>query len=336
MTRKVIDLLDFSLDEIREILRDATEIQGRSDLDDLRNKVVGLLFLNPSLRTLASMQTAVAHLGGTSVVIQPGVGSWKLETRDGVTMDGVEVEHIREAIPVLSEYFDLLGVRCFSDGKSIEADFADSTIHQMASLTNVPFVNLESASSHPCQSFADWKTLDDLGVPSSNGKFVLSWAYHPKPLPYAVPSSALNMALLRGMNVTVLRPEGYGLPGQMRSRAEAAARLGGGTWRETDDRTEAMEGAHVLYCKSWAMPSAYGAPEVEAERRSELRSWMVDEDWFGPAEDSARFMHCLPVRRNVKVSDAVLDGPRSVVIQQAGNRLHVQKALLRMLVRGEL
>lgn len=328
-----IDLLDFTPDEIRKLVALSRELQGRKDLKHLQHQVVGLLFMNPSLRTLVSMQTAVAHLGGMSVVIQPGQGSWKLELRDGVVMDGDAVEHIREAMPVLAEYVDLLGVRCFAEGKSLADDLADQPIRAMAEHYGGPFVNLESAASHPCQSLADWKTLDDLGIPTG-GKFVLSWAYHPKALPFAVPQSALTMALLRGMEVSVLRPAGFDLPGGVVEQANRAAASGGGAFSETSDRKHALTGAHVLYAKSWAKPDVYGDPEADRIAREPYRDWTIDESWFTPAHPESKFMHCLPVRRNVKVTDAVLDGPRSVVVQQAGNRLHAQKAVLAALAEG--
>lgn len=317
--RTFIDLPRLNRDTICELLEWARTHQGKRVPHVLAGRSVGLLFLNPSLRTLASMQVAVEQLGGHSVVVQPGTGSWKLELRDGAVMDEDAVEHVREAIPVFREYFDLLGVRCFAEGKDLSEDLADKTINRISDLFGGPFMNLESAAAHPCQALADWKTLDDFKIPS-NGHFVLSWAYHPKPLPFAVPRSALLMALQRGMDVTVLRPDGYNLPRRLVDEANALS----GTWRETSDRREALEGAHVLYCKSWARPAAYGSPED----RAHLRDWTVDEPWFAHARPDAKFMHCLPVRRNVKVTDAVLDGPRSVVIPQAGNRLHVQKAVL--------
>jgi N-acetylornithine carbamoyltransferase len=331
-----LDLADLSDDRLEAVLTLAGRLERNPRGSTLSGRTVGLVFMNPSLRTLASMEAGVAHLGGTSFVIQPGAGSWKLETRAGVVMDGDAVEHVREAIPVLAQYADALGVRCFAEGKSLPEDLNDRVIRSMAALSPVPFINLESAVSHPCQALADWKTLDDLEIPRSGGRFVLSWAWHPKPLPYAVPASALNMAARRGMEVTILRPAGYELPGAIMERARAEAARSGGSVRETADRDEAMAGAHVLYAKSWAAPEFYGRPEGEVALRARYREWCVAEEWFRGATREARFMHCLPVRRNVKVADHVLDGPRSVVVRQAGNRLHAQKALLvEMLTRGE-
>ncbi len=326
--KRFLDLDDLSDSRLEAVLSLAREVERQPVRDDLARKTVGLVFMNPSLRTLASMEAGVRQLGGDTFLIQPGAGSWKLETRDGVVMDGDAVEHVREAIPVLAQYADALAVRCFAEGKDLATDLADGVMATLAKLSPKPFVNLESAVSHPCQALADFKTLEDLEIPRRGGRFVLTWAYHPKALPYAVPASALHMAARRGMDVTVLRPEGFSLPGPVMEKARALAARSGGKVQETSDRRAAMEGAHVVYAKSWSAPQAYGRPAEEAPLRANLRDWCVAESWFQTARRDARFMHCLPVRRNVKVADEVLDGPRSVVVQQAGNRLHGQKALL--------
>lgn len=330
-----LDLADLSDDRLEAVLDLARRLEGSPVGGALRGRTVGLLFMNPSVRTLASMQAAVTQQGGQVFVVTPGSGSWAMETRDGAVMDGAAAEHVREAIPVLAQYADMLGVRCFAEGKDLATDLADGLIKTMAGLSPKPFVNLESAASHPCQALADWKTLDDLAIPRRGGKFVLSWAWHPKALPYAVPASALHMAARRGMEVVVLRPEGFGLPDAVMERARQAAERSGGRVTETADRAVAMEGAHALYAKSWAAPGLYGQAALEAEFRAPLRrDWCVTEPWFATARPDARFMHCLPVRRNVKVSDEILDGPRSVVVRQAGNRMHAQKALLLEMLGG--
>ena len=277
------------------------------------------------------------RLGGTSFVLSPGQGTWQLETRVGAVMDGVPAEHVREAIPVLGGFCDALGIRAFAGGTDLAADLADTSFLQMVGLSSKPVINLESARVHPCQGLGDWKTLDDLQVPAAGGKFVLSWANHPKALPLAVPSTAVHMAAARGMDVVVLRPEAYALPEPVMARARAAAAAAGGSVRETDDRTEAMGGAHVLYAKSWASPAHYGDAASEAAARADFAasgSWCVDESWFASARADAHFMHCLPVRRNVVVRDEVLDGPRSVVIPQAHNRLWAQMAVVHSVFSG--
>ena len=333
--KRFLDLDDLDDQRLEAVLIRARELEHTLSARPLAGRIVALLFLNPSLRTLASMQAGVAQLGGSSFVISPGAGSWKLEMRDGTVMDGDAVEHVREAIPVLGQYSDAMAVRCFARGADLAEDLADGVIRTMASLSPVPFINLESAASHPCQALGDWKTLEDFHVPRRGGKFVLSWAYHPKALPYAVPASALAMAARRGMHVTVLRPDGFNLPAPIMTRARALAARSGGSVEETSDRRAAMEGAHVLYAKSWTAPSLYGRPEEEAAVRAPLREWCVAESWFSGARPEAKFMHCLPVRRNVKVTDQVLDGPRSVVVREAANRLHAQKALLVEMLGGE-
>jgi N-acetylornithine carbamoyltransferase len=191
---------------------------------------------------------------------------------------------------------------------------------------------MESAINHPCQSLADWKTLDDLGIPANGGKFVLSWAYHPLALPLAVPASTLYMAAKRGMDVTVLRPDGFALPESLMQKARAAAAASGGTVTETDDRRQAMEGAQVIYAKSWSATTHYGNKLEDQELRRGLEHWCVDDPWFDNAAGDCRFMHCLPVRRGVVVAENVLDGPRSVVIQEARNRMLGQMAVLHQML----
>ncbi|MEO6194601.1 MAG: N-acetylornithine carbamoyltransferase [Thermoanaerobaculia bacterium] len=329
-----LDLADLSPGEVSELLDRAGWLERHPEPDALRGKVLALLFFNPSLRTLASFQAGMSRLGGSSFVISPGQGTWVLETRDGVVMDGAAAEHVREAIPVLAGYGDALGIRSFAGGTDLAADLADATFRSMAAVCPVPLINLESAINHPCQALADWKTMDDLDVPARGGKFVLSWAWHPKPLPLAVPAAAVHMAALRGMDVTVLRPDGFALPEPVMAKARAAAAISGGSVRETADRGEALAGAQVIYAKSWTSPRHYGDPQAEAAFRAGLRDWCVDDDWFSTAAPDCRFMHCLPVRRNVVVKDSVLDGPRSVVVHEARNRMWAQMAVLHRLLHG--
>jgi N-acetylornithine carbamoyltransferase len=334
--KRFVDLADLTREEVLDLLALAGRMERRpepSDRQALAGKVLALVFFNPSLRTLASFQAGMSRLGGTSFVIAPGQGSWQLETRTGAVMDGAAAEHVREAIPVLAGYADAMGIRSFAGGTDLAADLADATFRAMADVCPVPLINLESAVDHPCQALADWRTMDELGVPA-HGKFVLSWAWHPKALPLAVPAAAVHMAALRGMEVTVLRPEGFALPEPLMERARRAAALSGGNVRETSDCREAMTGAHVLYAKSWTAPAAYGDPAAEAALRAPLRGWCVDEGWFAPAAAECRFMHCLPVRRNVVVRDEVLDGPRSAVVREAHNRMWTQMAVLHRLLHG--
>jgi N-acetylornithine carbamoyltransferase len=331
--RRFHSLAELDPEEVAALLALASRLEAAPEPRALAGRILGLLFFNPSLRTLASMQAAMARLGGSSIVLTPGSGTWKLETRDGVVMDGEAAEHVREAIPVLAGYVDALGIRAFAGGTDLAADLADSGFGEMAAACPVPTVNLESALDHPCQALGDWKTLDDLGVPG-HGKFVLSWANHPKPLPLAVPAAVVHMAAARGMEVVVLRPDEYALPGPVLERARRAAAVSGGSVRETSDRAEALEATTSIYGKSWASPLHYGDAESEARLRRGLADWCIDLDWFDAAAPECRFFHCLPVRRNVVVTDAVLDSPRSAVIRQAHNRMWVQMAVLHRLLGG--
>ncbi|MBK7251431.1 MAG: N-acetylornithine carbamoyltransferase [Gammaproteobacteria bacterium] len=325
--RRFIDLADFQREEIEELLSLARRLEQRPEPQALAGKVLGLVFFNPSLRTLASFQSGMARLGGTSFVITPGQGTWQLETRIGAVMNGASAEHVREGIPVLASYCDALGIRCFADGKDLARDLAETQFRSMDELVEKPLVNMESAMNHPCQALADWKTLEDLSVPR-RAKFVLSWVNHPRALPLAVPAATVHMAAMRGMEVVVLRPEGFQLPAPIMERARRAAEAAGGSLRETPDREDALSGAQILYAKEWGSTAHYGDVEGDARLRAGLGDWCVGDAWFAQAAADCRLMHCLPVRRNVAVADEVLDGPRSVVQREAWNRLTVQMAVL--------
>ena len=331
--KQFLDLADFSRDEVRNLLDLARHLEASPEPQALAGKILGLVFFNPSLRTLASFQAGMSKLGGTSFVVTPGQGTWQLETRLGAVMNGAAAEHVREGIPVLASYCDALGIRAFADGKNLQHDLNETAFNAMAEVVTKPLINLESAVNHPCQALADWKTMDDLGV-ARNGKFVLSWVYHPRGLPLAVPAAALHMAAHRGMEVIVARPEGYALPAEIMNKARKAAEGSGGSLRETSDRREALEGAHVLYAKEWGSPQYYGDPEADGRLRANLTDWCVKTDWFATTAADCRLMHCLPVRRNTAVADEVLDGPRSVVQREAYNRLVVQMAVLYKLLKG--
>lgn len=322
------DLADFTDEELKALVSLASRLDEHPEPEALKGKVLSLLFLSPSLRTLASFQAAMIRLGGGSFVISPDMSIHGLETRHGIVMDGTAAEHIKEAVPVIASYGDAIGIRAFAERKNLETDMAEKEFSALTSLIDTPYINMESAMNHPCQNLADWKTMDELAVPANGGKFVLSWAYHPKALPLAVPASTLYMAARRGMDVTVLRPEGFELPDTIMQKSRSAAEAAGGSVSETDDREAAMEGAHVIYAKSWSSTKHYGDRLADQELRRGLEDWCVDEPWFGNAQADCRFMHCLPVRRGVVVSDDVLDGPRSVVIQEARNRMLAQMAVL--------
>ncbi len=328
------DLADFTVAEIDSLLELAQRLEREPEPRALEGKIMSLLFLSPSLRTLASFQAAMQRLGGGSFVISPDMSIHGIETRPGIVMDGAAAEHIREAVPVIASYGDAIGIRAFAERRNLDTEIVDTEFGELADLVDTPLVNMESAIQHPCQSLADWKTMDELDIPRTGGRFVLSWAFHPRPLPLAVPASTVKMAAMRGMDVTVLRPEGFELPESIMAQARALAQTSGGSVKETTERAEALEGAHVIYAKSWTSTQHYGNRAGDQALREELIDWCVDEPWFETTQPDCRFMHCLPVRRGVVVSDRVLDGPRSVVVPEARNRMYAQMAVLYRMLKG--
>lgn len=329
--RRFVDLADLARDEVLDLIALANHLQQHPEPQALAGRILGLVFFNPSLRTLASFQAGMARLGGSTFVITPGQGTWQLETRLGAIMNGASAEHVREGIPVLASYCDALGIRAFAEGKDLRADIAETGFRSMSDLVDKPLINMESAVNHPCQALADWKTMDDLDVPQ-RAKFVLSWVNHPRALPLAVPAATVHMAAMRGMEVVVLRPEGFALPPQIMDKARAAANASGGSLRETSDRGDALAGAHIVYAKEWGSTTHYGNVDGDAQLRGSLGDWCVRSDWFAATAADCRLMHCLPVRRNVAVSDEVLDSARSVVQHEAHNRLNAQMAVLHRLL----
>jgi N-acetylornithine carbamoyltransferase len=236
----------------------AGRLERHPEPQALAGRVLALLFFNPSLRTLASFQSGMARLGGSSFVISPGQGSWLLETRDGVVMDGAAAEHVREAIPVLAGYADALGIRSFAGGTDLVGRPRRRRLRRHGRRSARCRCSTSSRrSTTPARRSPTGRRSTTSACRRRHGRFVLSWAWHPKPLPLAVPAAAVHMAALRGMEVTVLRPEGYALPEPVMERArQAAAERSGGSCRRDRRPPQAMAGAHVLYAKSWAPPAA--------------------------------------------------------------------------------
>jgi len=333
-SRDLATLSDLSDAEIESLLDSAASFRDGRRASTLDGKSVGFLFLNPSLRTRSSLEAATARLGGYPVVLSPGKDAWRIETRDGVVMDGDAAEHIREAAGVLARHHAILGLRCFPSMEDAAEDAADPVLTAFREFSTVPVVNMESARWHPLQALADRMTMrDDLG--DAAGKtVVLSWAYHPSPLPTAVPESFLETAARTGARVVVAHPEGFDLPLDAISAAHATADACGGSVEITHDRDAAFAGADLVYAKSWASHRWYGRFDQEQPIRQANRHWIVNESMMARTNDAA-FLHCLPVRRGVIVSDAVIDGPRSLVLDQAENRLWTALAVLHALAGGD-
>ena len=315
-------------DDAREaVLTRAAEIKA-ADAAAVPSKLrVGALYFNPSLRTRASFEAAVHLLGGFCQTLNAGADTWALEMDPTATMDGNKAENIAEAARVLGQFYHLLGVRSFRGDAPWEVERTEPVLSAIAQYAGVPIISLEGATHHPCQSLADALTLREhfghelRGLPVS-----LCWAWHPRALPAAVPHSFLLQAALAGCDVSVAHPPGFELDDGVMRQARAAAELRGGAVRVHHDRAEALKGRRVVYVKSWG-PLEGGGPTDP-----DLRGWLMDEAALEHTDD-ARVMHCLPVRRNVVLAGDVLDGPRSLVTQQAGNRMWAQAGLLHHLAQ---
>ena len=282
------------------------------------NKTIMLVFFNSSLRTRLSSQKAALNLGMSPIVLNIGQDSWQLETELGVIMDGGKSEHLREAIPVMASYCDIIGVRSFAGLTDREYDYQETVLQQFVQYSGKPVISLESATVHPCQAFADLITIDEYKE-TKRPKVVLTWAPHPKALPQAVPNSFAEWMNAADVDFVITHPKGYELDPRFAGNA-----------RVEYDQMKALEGADFVYAKNWSCPGVT-EPENYGKILSSDRSWMVDEAHMA-VTNNARFMHCLPVRRNVIVSDGVIDSERSIVIPEAANRVtSIQVVMKRML-----
>lgn len=328
-----VNTSDFARDELEELIGAAFSFKRReSDGRPLVGRSVALVFFNPSLRTRASMQVGIYELGGNPVILEPGGTSWTLEHRDGVTMDGDKTEHIKEFVRVLERYVAAIGVRTFAELKDWPTERTDPILAAFVRYASVPIINLESAMHHPCQSMADMMTIRE-NFRERKPKILLTWAWHPKPLPMAVPNSFALAAAQFGCDLTIAHPPGYELDDQLMSDIKRHASENDGSVEVTNRVKPAFDGVDVVYAKSWGSKDFYGATGKDLAHRAEFRAdWIVDESKMAHTND-AIFMHCLPVRRNVIVTDAVIDSPRSVIIDEAENRLHIQKAILSKLIK---
>lgn len=332
--RDFLAMEDWGEDAITALLDLAERIKRGEISGGLERKVLALIFMDPSLRTRSSFETAMFLHGGHAVVLEPGKGSWALETEPGAVMDGGAVEHVIEAARVLGRYADALGVRSFPRGNDWSVAREDRVIKDFARYCEKPVINLESSRRHPCQGLADAMTLrEQLGDPRGK-RFVLTWAWHPKALPTAVPASAAIAAAMLGMDICIARPDGFELDPDDTALIRRIARRNGGMVTINDDPDDSLVSADAVYVKSWGSIKLFGQPEAEAVERAGLRDWRMTQRRLRSTRGGKGIvMHCLPVRRNVEIDDAVLDGPNSVVIDEAENRLHVQRALLLELLK---
>ncbi|MEF2147042.1 N-acetylornithine carbamoyltransferase [Luteimonas sp. FXH3W] len=325
---------DWSRPDLDALLDDARHFKQSKLGDQLRGKSVALLFFNPSMRTRTSFELGTFQLGGHAVVLQPGKDAWPIEFDVGTVMDGEAEEHIAEVARVLSRYADIIGVRAFPKFVDWSVDRQDRVLNAIATYADVPVINMETIT-HPCQELAHIMALQEhFGTTDLRGKkYVLTWTYHPKPLNTAVANSALTIATRMGMDVTLLCPTPeYILDERYMGWAAQNVAEHGGSLQVSHDIDSAYAGADIVYAKSWGALPYFGNWGPELPIREQHKHFMVDERKMSLTNDGV-FSHCLPLRRNVKASDAVMDSPRCIAINEAENRLHVQKAIMARVVR---
>ena len=283
-----------------------------------RNKTLLMVFFNNSLRTRLSTQKAAMNLGMNVIVLDVNQGAWKLETERGVVMDGDKSEHLLEAIPVMGCYCDIIGVRSFAGLTDRERDYGEEVLNQFIRYSGKPVFSMEAATRHPLQTYADIITIEEHRT-KARPKVVMTWAPHPKALPQAVPNSFAEGMEFAGYDFVIANPEGYDLPKEFTGNAVV-----------THDQDEALRGADFVYAKNWSVPDGPDYGKVLCRDRS----WTVTAEKMA-LTDNAFFMHCLPVRRNMIVSDDVIEGPRSLVIPEAANRVVSAQAVLKQLLERD-
>ena len=322
-----LSTVDWSAEQLDGLLEQAAWLKQEPMQEHMRGKSIALMFLNPSLRTRTSFELGMQQLGGIAIVLQPGKDAWGVEFKPGAVMDGDAEEHIAEVAGVLSRYCDLIALRAFPLFQDWSSDREDIVIKSLARYSSVPVINMETIV-HPCQELALMMTLKEKLGEVRKKKFLLTWTWHPRPLNTAVANSALLIASKFGMDVTLLCPEeAYRLDPQFETAAVDFAAASGGSFTLSHDINQAYDGADVVYAKSWGALPFYGKPDQEWELRKNYRHFIVDEEKMSKT-NNALFSHCLPLRRNVKATDAVMDAGYCVALDEAENRLHVQKAVM--------
>ncbi len=326
--RDVVTLDTFSPEEIRWVVARARAMKKDGHGQPLQGRSLVMVFFDPSLRTRASFSIAFASLGGTVIDMTATQDIWSLEMRDGAVMDGLAEEHVRDAAAVLGEYADVIAIRALARHDDWARERRDQVIVSFQKYAAVPIFNMESVLDHPCQAWGDALTLEESCGETKGLKLSLVWTYHPQARPLAVPHGVGVMATKLGMHVTVAQPEGYELDTAVRDAMERSAEASGGSVRWVENLGSGVEGADVVYAAAWGSTVFHGRPDEERDLRRQHRDWRLTRELMAKTNDG-HFMHAMPIRRNVEADDAVIDSPQSLVRQQAGNRLHVQRALFR-------
>ncbi len=322
-----LNTFDWSRQDLQSLVDEGRRFKSSPFGDALAGKTIALLFLNNSLRTRTSFDIGAKQLGGHAVVLSPSGGMWPLEFEEGAVMLGEAEEHVKEAAKVLSRYCDLIGIRAFPKFENWEEDRKDKILRAFATYSDVPVINMETIT-HPCQELAHIMALQERLGPLDGKRYVLTWSYHPKPLNTAVANSALVAAAKFGMDVTLLCPtEEYILDDRYINIATRDAGANGRSLTITHDVDTAYDGADVVYAKSWGALPYFGRWEQEKPIRDAHQDFIVDSKKMSLTND-ALVSHCLPMRRNVIMTDEVFDGPSCIAYEEAENRLHVQKAIM--------
>ena len=304
------------IEDLPALLKEAASLKVENKYLELgKGKTLGMLFFNPSLRTRLSTEKAAKLLGMEVMIMNVGSDGWALEFEDGQIMDADKAEHIKEAAAVLSQYCDIIAVRAFPELKDKEKDKAETVLNGFRKYATVPIVNMESATAHPLQALTDALTIEELKK-TKKPKVVLTWAPHPRALPQAVPNSFVEIMQRMEVELVITNPEGYDLDPEITKESPIL-----------HDQEEALKDADFVYVKNWSSPKEYG------RILSQDPSWTFSQEKL-KLTNNAKVMHCLPVRRNVVISDEVLDSENSVVIQQAGNRTFAAQAVFKKILES--
>lgn len=337
--RHLTSLRDLSVDELNDLFDLSARLRSRgangSDRP-LKGRTVGSLFFRGSLRTRLSMEAAVHALGGQAINMTAASDFWDLEQDEGAVMDGAALEHVKDAAAAISHYVDAIAIRPELDPSDWKIARQDKALASWVRHAQVPVINMESALWHPLQTMADLLTIRDTFGEFAGRKLTITWAQSPTPATPAPIHSLVDAGLRLGMQITLAHPQGFELDASVLENAVQGGQKRGGELRVVDDQATALDGAEVVYARSWRGLETWGNATLAASKRGRFArdgSWSLNADKLGRSSD-AYFMHAMPVRRNVEVTDDVLDGARSLVQDQAANRLHTQKALLTRLLRS--
>jgi N-acetylornithine carbamoyltransferase len=331
--KDLITLDDFSLDELNELLDLAARFKREGHGKLLEGKTLAMLFFNSSLRTRSAFDIGMAQLGGSVVEFQVGRDVWDLELEDGAVMTGDKAEHIKDAARVLSRYADAVGIRCFSSEKDWSNERRDLAVINLQKYADIPIINMESVLYHPTQALGDALTLREKLGALRGRSLNLAWVYSPRPQPLAVPHSVALMAAQFGLNLVITAPEDFPLDPEVLRRVRWNAERSQAKVRVEHGFQESIGPCDALYVHSWRSIHGFGSPDRERQARERHQDRRIDAALLSRT-GGARLLHPMPVRRNVEATDEVLDGPASIIYDQAENRLHIQKAIFAAILGG--